>query len=153
MQDRLVQWTGIVLVSGMIAMGTARAAVYYVDGKDWHGAAHYYEYPCVFAWVLINTYLGVQYALDVDLVIRPRMPHPGRVEVNATRFALAYTLSADSFVIENLSSRERSFRVDLSCVHPHAGQWEIAGQKQASTTGLEIVLRVSPGESATWHTS
>ena len=34
--------------------------VYYVDGSSWHGAAHYYEYPCVYSWVLLHEYLGVR---------------------------------------------------------------------------------------------
>ena len=38
--------------------------VYYVDGKNWHGAEKYYEYPCVYASVLIAD------VLDSSIFIR-----------------------------------------------------------------------------------
>ena len=53
--------------------------VYYVDDKYWHGAEHYYEYPCVFSWVLFHEYLGVRPALDADLLIAPRFADHGEV--------------------------------------------------------------------------
>lgn len=34
--------------------------VYYIDDKNWHGAGHYYEYPCVFSWVLLHEYVGIR---------------------------------------------------------------------------------------------
>ena len=41
--------------------------IYYVDGKTWHGASDYYEYPCVFHWVLLHDYIGVGFDLEADL--------------------------------------------------------------------------------------
>ncbi|MNR44517.1 hypothetical protein D3C85_1632710 [compost metagenome] len=26
--------------------------------KNWHGAGHYYEYPCVFSWVFLHEYVA-----------------------------------------------------------------------------------------------
>ena len=45
--------------------------IYYIDGHNWHGSAHYYEYPCVFTWVLAHEYLGLKFALGVDLLVAP----------------------------------------------------------------------------------
>ncbi|OJX97412.1 MAG: hypothetical protein BGO96_05720 [Micrococcales bacterium 73-15] len=92
--------------------------VYYVDGSPWHGAAHYYEYPCVYSWVLVHDYLGIRPALDVDLVIAPRLTEVGTVELGA--FGVRYTHAADGFTLENLAGSPRTFRVDLSALHPGA---------------------------------
>ncbi len=125
--------------------------VYYIDGKDWHGASQYYEYPCVFAWVLINTYLGIQYALDVDLVIRPRMRQLGRVELKASRFALAYSLSQDAFTLQNLAPCERTFRVDLAGVHPGVQHWKVETGKGKRLTGPETCMAIAAGETVTFR--
>ena len=44
--------------------------VYYIDGKDAHGAEKYYEYPNVFAAVLIGKLLGLTIPADADCIRR-----------------------------------------------------------------------------------
>lgn len=55
--------------------------IYYINGSPWHGAAHYYEYPCVFAWVLLHDYIGVQPSLNTDVLISPRLIDKGTVDL------------------------------------------------------------------------
>ena len=62
---------------------------YYIDDKNWHGAPYYYEYPNVFAWVLIHDYLGLRPALEVDLELRPMLKEYGQVTMEA--YGIAYT--------------------------------------------------------------
>lgn len=94
--------------------------VYYADdGRDWHGAAHYYEYPCVFGWVLVQHFLGVQPSLESDLRIAPLVGSAsgipsGYVELSASGHAVAYRWDATEFTLHNLAAEERSFTVDLS---------------------------------------
>ena len=64
--------------------------VYYTDGTPWHGAAHYYEYPCVFCWVLFREYLGVRPALDADVEISPRLDSYGTVTLEQEAYQLRY---------------------------------------------------------------
>ena len=54
--------------------------IYYVDGKNWHGASEYYEYPNVFLFVLVNQYLGVNFGFDCDLTLKPLIQ--GKVACN-----------------------------------------------------------------------
>jgi hypothetical protein len=94
--------------------------VYYADdGRDWHGAAHYYEYPCVFGWVLVQHYLGVQPWLESDLRIAPLVgaasgSPTGYVELSASGHAVAYRWDEAEFTLYNLAETERTFTVDLS---------------------------------------
>lgn len=122
--------------------------VYYVDGRPWHGAAHYYEYPCVFAWVLIHEYLGVRVVPDADLGVAPRLETYGRVRLEMAHIAVAYTYERDGFVLTNLAPRARSFQVDVSALYPAASliwiDWiemsEYSGRRAAVTTGAMIRL-------------
>jgi hypothetical protein len=92
--------------------------VYYADGTSWHGAEHYYEYPCVFAWVLFQEYLGVRPALDTDLLIAPHLAEFGEVTLGQVSYQVRYRYGADGLTIENLASVERTFRVDASALFP-----------------------------------
>lgn len=94
--------------------------VYYVDGSPWHGAAHYYEYPCVFSWVLFAEYLGVRGALDVDLEVSLRLETYGSVRLEQEAYQLSYSYAAEGFTLENLAQKTRSFRVDLRAIYPSA---------------------------------
>jgi hypothetical protein len=94
--------------------------VYYVDGSPWHGAAHYYEYPCVYSWVLVHDYLGIRPSLDADLVIAPRLTDHGSVELGQHAYRLRYTYAADGFTIENLAAEPRRFVVDLGALYSRA---------------------------------
>ncbi|HEY3412684.1 MAG TPA: hypothetical protein VGM51_06470 [Armatimonadota bacterium] len=86
--------------------------VYYADGTDFHGSTHYYEYPCVFAWVLIHDYLGVRIALDVDLEIAPRLVGDGDVRLDAPSLAIEYRKLNGVLSITNLAPRARTFRIE-----------------------------------------
>lgn len=83
--------------------------IFYQDDKNWHGAAHYYEYPCVFIWNLLRGYLGVQPDLDVDLRIAPMLNKTGRVRLEAKPYALEYEMKENSFSLTNLLDRQRTF--------------------------------------------
>ncbi len=110
--------------------------IYYIDGKDSHGAAHYYEYPCVFTWVLLHEYLGLGFAMDVDLVIAPCLYHGGHVELHESRFAVSYTYDdTEGFTLQNLADHPRTFRVDLSALY----LW----------TKTPVLVTLQPGESST----
>jgi hypothetical protein len=91
--------------------------VYYVDGSPWHGAAHYYEYPCVFSWVLFTEYLGVRPSLEADLELSPRLSDYGEVVLGQAAYRLRYAYTPDGFVLENLADTTRTFRVDLSTLY------------------------------------
>ncbi len=100
--------------------------VYYTDGPHWHGAPHYYEYPCVFVWVLIHHYLGIQFTLAADLKVAPNLVEYGSVELEAERIAIRYQCSEESFTLWNLISQSRSFQLDLSKKYPHIERWDSA---------------------------
>ncbi len=91
--------------------------VYYVDGSPWHGAGHYYEYPCVFSWVLFAEYLGVRAALDVDLEVAPRLESHGGITLEQEAYRLRYAYAAEGFTLTNLADTTRTFRVDLSALY------------------------------------
>ncbi|WP_457101965.1 hypothetical protein [Microbacterium sp. P5_E9] len=92
--------------------------VYYVDDKNWHGAEHYYEYPCVFSWVLFQEYLGVRPALDDDLLIAPRLAEFGEVTLGQDAYRLRYRYAPEGFTVSNLAEVERTFRIDASALFP-----------------------------------
>jgi hypothetical protein len=94
--------------------------VYYLDGSPWHGAAHYYEYPCVYAWVLIHEYLGVQPSLKADLRITPRLVNPGSVTLNQQAYQIRYEYQPDYFTLKNLAASTRTFQLDLSALYPRS---------------------------------
>ncbi|KAH0533642.1 hypothetical protein FGG08_007616, partial [Glutinoglossum americanum] len=98
--------------------------VYYVDGSPWHGAAHYYEYPCVFSWVLFTEYLGLRPALDADLLISPRLEAHGEVTLQQSAYQLRYSYTTEGFTLENLGE-DRSFRLDLRALYPGAKQFRL----------------------------
>lgn len=94
--------------------------VYYVDGSPWHGAAHYYEYPCVYAWVLIAEYLGVRPALAADVRVAPMLIDAGTVTLNQSAYRLRYEHRQSHFALQNLGNDARSFEFDLSALYPGA---------------------------------
>lgn len=90
--------------------------VYYVDGKNAHGAEKYYEYPNVYAAVLIAKYLGLTIPADADVSVAPHIHGYGSVEFGIPEYALRYSYQKDGFVLENLSDKPRRFTVDLSAI-------------------------------------
>lgn len=92
--------------------------VFYVDGNTWHGSSDYYEYPCVFSWVLLHDYIGVGFDLEADLALTPRISGGGSVELNQKRFSLAYHAAPSEFRLVNLAESARDLRIDLSALYP-----------------------------------
>ena len=88
--------------------------VYYQDHQNWHGAPHYYEYPCVFIWVLIHDYLGVSGGMDTDLDLTPKLTSHGTVSLGA--YSLSYEYAPDFFTVWNQGGQERTFRLDLGAL-------------------------------------
>lgn len=88
--------------------------VYYIDGKTWHGAGHYYEYPCVFSWVLLHDYLGICPSLDADLCLRPAGLDPGETVLDISAIRLAWTWRDGAMHLRNLADRPRRIQLDFS---------------------------------------
>lgn len=108
--------------------------VYYQDGSVWHGAAKYYEYPCVYAWVLVHEYLGVRAALDADLLIAPRIADHGTVLLGQDAYRIRWTLSPEGFRLENLADGPRSFRINLSAIVDGATEQRVDVEAGGSVT-------------------
>ena len=123
--------------------------IYYVDGKDWHGASHYYEYPCVFIWVLVQEYLGIRSSLKVDLLISPRLDRFGKVTLDNEAHALANCYQEDHFILENRSSRERVFEVGLSALFQGNALHTINPEPRLFKNGQSV--RLSSGAFVQWN--
>ncbi|MBM1308523.1 hypothetical protein JQU17_22975, partial [Ponticoccus sp. SC2-23] len=95
--------------------------VYYIDGKTWHGAGHYYEYPCVFSWVLLHDYLGICPSLDADLCLRPAGLDPGETVLDISAIRLAWTWRDGVMHLRNLADRPRRIQLDFSRMGIPAG--------------------------------
>ncbi len=124
--------------------------VYYVDGKDWHGASMYYEYPCVYAAVLVSDFLGFTTPVDADVSIQPHLNGYGSVEFRIPQYDVKYTYGAQGFVLKNLSGRARRFRVDLSALYPGTTRYKLARPSHHATVGATSLIELSPQEEATW---
>lgn len=120
--------------------------VFYIDGSNWHGATDYYEYPCVFNWVLLHDYIGVGFSLEADLALMPRIAGGGRVELNQKRFALTYQVLPDEFSLTNLAEQARSFRVDLSVIYSESKQFYLELGDKNTTFQNGGMVRLQPGE-------
>src|ERR1700751_3447510 len=105
--------------------------VYYIDGKDAHGAEKYYEYPNVFAAVLIGKLLGLTISADADISIAPHLTSYGSVEFETPEYALRYSYRQDGFVLKNLSDRPRRYKVDLSALGFTAMHYRLTSRSQS----------------------
>ena len=99
--------------------------VYYQSDINWHGAARYYEYPCVFLWNLIQGYLGVGVSLKADLRIAPMLTEPGKVRLDSS--GVEYEKGDGFLRVKNLGNAGRSF---LLCLDGEEKQVEINGQEE-----------------------
>lgn len=107
--------------------------VYYISKKMWHGAGHYYEYPNVFAWVLINLYLGMKPDLDADMLLKPQLAGWGAVSFGN----LAYSCEENEFAVTNHGQKPLLIKLDLGILYPRCDGYELpAGDK----------IRLEPGE-------
>jgi hypothetical protein len=124
--------------------------VYYIDGKDAHGAEKYYEYPNVFAAVLIENYLGLTIPADADVSVAPGLKSYGSVEFDVPEYALRYNFSEDAFVLKNLYSRPRRFKVDLSALGFSARRYRLRSKTRSEIVGARSTLTLSAQEEARW---
>jgi hypothetical protein len=124
--------------------------VYYIDGKDAHGAEKYYEYPNVFAAVLIGKLLGLTIPADADISIAPHLKSYGNVEFETPEYALRYSYSQDGFVLKNLSDRPRRYIVDLSALGFTAMHYRLTSKSQSRIVDAHSALTLPAQEEARW---
>ena len=124
--------------------------VYYIDGKDAHGAEKYYEYPNVFAAVLIQKLLGLTIPADADVSVAPHLMSYGNVELGIPEYALRYSYSQDGFVLKNLSDKPRRYKVDLSAPGFAATHYRLRSKSQSGIVGARCTLTLSAQEEARW---
>ena len=124
--------------------------VYYVDGKNAHGAEQYYEYPNVYAAVLISKFLGLTVPPDADLAVAPHLTGYGTVEFNIPQYAVRYSYTQEGFVLRNLSDRPRRFKVDLSGLGSGNTHYRLANLPGQSTLKQSSTITLSPRQEARW---
>jgi hypothetical protein len=124
--------------------------VYYIDGKDAHGAEKYYEYPNVFAAVLIEKLLGLTVPADADVSVAPHLKNYGSVEFEIPEYALRYTYKQDGFTLKNLSARPRRFKVDLSALGFGASRYQLTSSTRSGIVGAQSTLTLPAQEEARW---
>lgn len=121
--------------------------VYYVDGKNAHGAEKYYEYPNVFAAVVISDLLGLTLPADADVAVAPHLASPGEVRFDTPAYALQYTWDGTRFTLKNLSPQRRRFKVDLSGIGLQGAPAEMGGTRSSYTRST---FTLAPQGEAHW---
>ncbi len=124
--------------------------VYYIDGKDAHGAEKYYEYPNVFAAVLVDKFLGLSVPADADVSVAPHLKSYGSVEFEQPEYALRYRYSEDGFVLKNLSDKPRRYKVDLSALGFASLRYRLRGRFGERIVQARSTLTLSSQEEARW---
>jgi hypothetical protein len=124
--------------------------VYYIDGKDAHGAQKYYEYPNVFAAVLIQKYLGLTVPADADVSVAPHLTSYGSVEFDIPAYAVRYSYSENGFELKNLSDRPRRYKVDLSALGFGATRYRLSSRSGGGIVGAHSTLTLPAQEEARW---
>ncbi len=124
--------------------------VYYIDGKNAHGAQQYYEYPNVYAAVLIAKYLGLTIPADADLSVAPHLTSYGTVAFTTPEYALRYSYTKDAFILKNLSTRQRRFKVDLSALGPASTHYQLRSTLASGTSAGTPTITLAPQEEARW---
>jgi hypothetical protein len=119
--------------------------VYYIDGKNAHGAEKYYEYPNVFAAVLVSKVLGLTAPADADVSVAPHLNGFGKVEFGEPAYALRYEYSEGGFVLKNLSDKQRRFVVDLSGLGDGKERYRLKGK-----LGPQFAVELAAGEEVRW---
>lgn len=111
--------------------------VYYNIGKDgeknWHGSPLYYEYPNVFADVLIHDYIGLDGDEEADVSVCPCLADFGSVTMES--YGIKYEYSENSFKITNLRAETQRIRVDLSKLK---GEYAFFGKEFENGTVVEV---------------
>lgn len=98
--------------------------IYYNTGKDadrnWHGSPLYYEYPNVFADVLIHDYIGIDGDEETDVSLFPCVIDYGTALMES--YGVSYEYKENEFSVKNISGKNQSVKINLSklfdiCVH------------------------------------
>lgn len=124
--------------------------VYYIDGKDAHGAEKYYEYPNVFAAVLIEKLLGLSVPADADVAVEPHLESYGSVEFDVPQYAVRYSYTQNGFVLRNLSNRARRIKVDLSGLGYAALHYRLKSKDKDQLVGTRLTLTMAPQSEVRW---
>jgi hypothetical protein len=124
--------------------------VYYIDGKNSHGAKKYYEYPNVYAAVLIGKYLGLSIPSDADVSVAPRINGYGSVKLDAPQYALRYSHSKDGFVLQNLSGKPRRYKVDLSALASETTRYKLESTSARGIVGARSTITLPAHGEARW---
>jgi hypothetical protein len=124
--------------------------VYYVDGKNSHGAEKYYEYPNTFAAVLIAKYLGLTIPADADLSVAPLIKSYGSVEFGIPEYAVRYSFDESGFVLKNLSDKPRRVKVDLSGLGSADLHYRLKVKSRSGMAGRPATLTLAAQEEVRW---
>jgi hypothetical protein len=128
--------------------------VYYVDGKNAHGAEKYYEYPNVFTAVLISKLLGLSIPADADVLVEPRLTDYGTVELGTPEYALRYSYDEGGFTLSNLAGKQRTFKVDLSALGAGTTHYRLSRKGQVATEAAQssdpVSVTLEPRQEARW---
>jgi len=124
--------------------------VYYIDNKDWHGAEKYYEYPCVYTSLLIDNFLGIKNDIDVDLYLNPHINNYGDVEFRIPNYDIKYTYNKKGFILKNLSSKTRSFKVDLSALYSDKVKFKLVMKSKSNVVAADTIVKLLAQEEAKW---
>jgi hypothetical protein len=124
--------------------------VYYIDGRNAHGAEKYYEYPNVYAAVLIAKFLGLTIPADADVSVAPHINSYGTVEFEIPEYTLRYSFDQNGFVLKNLSDKPRRFIVDLSSLSSGSGTYRLRSKSSNRIVGARTTVTLSAQEEARW---
>jgi hypothetical protein len=124
--------------------------VYYIDGKDAHGAEMYYEYPNVFAAVLLDKYLGLSFSTNANLSVAPHLTGYGSITLQMPKYNLRYTYRQTGFTLTNLANKPRTFQVDLSALHFSTAHFQLATSNTQHTVGPRTTLILPAHATAKW---
>ncbi|WP_446742338.1 hypothetical protein [Silvibacterium acidisoli] len=124
--------------------------VYYIDGQNAHGAVKYYEYPNVFAAVLITKLLGLTIPSDADISVAPHLNGYGSIELRIPEYDLSYRYDDHGFVLKNLSGKRRTFKVDLSSIGADKSSYRLVNGKGSSRVHAPSTVTLAPQEEAHW---
>ncbi|WP_052200918.1 hypothetical protein [Terriglobus sp. TAA 43] len=123
--------------------------VYYVDGKNAHGAVKYFEYPNVFANVLMERLLGINRS-NGGIALTPNLNAFAHAEFTTPQYALRYDSTPNGFSVTNLSSRSQSFQVNLRGLGNEQRKFHLVGLRTTADKDGTYTLMLAPGENVTW---
>ncbi len=94
--------------------------VYYNTGpaaeKPSHGAARYYEYPCVFLDVLLRSFFGVRPGEKNDFIITPCCTANSRMALQSAGLELAF--SGRALTVKNTAAAPKRLHIDPAKILP-----------------------------------